>query len=113
MNTNANSQISGQESNNNLSVLPPHSSMMVWSILVTIFCCLIGGIIAIIYSSRANDLYFAASMSQDNRMRMYLYQESVRKNATAKTWILISAISLFVCIFLYIVVLGGTIAALS
>lgn len=60
------------------------------SILITLFCCLIGGIIAIIYSSKSNNLYTQAMITMDSELRQYLYLESEAKNKTAGTWIWIS-----------------------
>ncbi|MDO4736821.1 MAG: CD225/dispanin family protein [Bacteroidia bacterium] len=106
-----NSQMNQQYANNSApSFLPPHSNMMVWSILVTIFCCLVGGIVAIVYSARSNDLYNCAVMTQDERMRQYLYNESVNKNSTAKTWILISVLAMVIIAILYFVFIGGLLA---
>ena len=52
--------------------LPAHSDKLVWSILVTVFCCLIGGIIAIVKSSQSNSLYTSAMVAQDEQLRASL-----------------------------------------
>ena len=73
-------------------ILPPHSNKMAMSIICTLFCCLIGGIIAIIYSSKTNNLYNSAMLSNDDSMKQNLYYQSEASNKTAKTWITISII---------------------
>jgi len=80
------------EDNKSFTVLPPHNNKMVWSILCTIFCCLVGGIAAIIYSSKSNSLYNAALISSDDSLRQSLYYQSEDKNKTAQTWITVSII---------------------
>lgn len=85
-----------------MAVLPPHSNKMVWAILCTIFCCLVGGIVAIVYSAESNSLYNSALMSLNDQTRQNLYYESERKNKTAQTWIIISLV--FGC--LYFIILG-------
>lgn len=72
----------GYNQDNNNNVLPPRpDNYLVWSIVVTILCCLIGGIVALVYSSKVNSAYdrgdYAASMSASN---------------SAKTWCIVSAI---------------------
>lgn len=86
----------GYSGGQTFSPLPPHSNKMVWAILSTIFCCLIGGIVAIVYSAESNSLYNAAMFSSDSQKREYLYYESEKKNKTARTWIIISAVFLIV-----------------
>lgn len=65
---------------------------MVWSILATIFCCLVGGIISIVYSSQSNGQYNDAMMASDSAIKQQLYFSSESKNRTAKTWLIISLI---------------------
>ncbi|MBM4402878.1 MAG: protein kinase [Candidatus Cloacimonetes bacterium] len=43
---------------------PPFKSFMTEAILVTIFCCLIGGIMSIVYASQANSHLAAGNMDQ-------------------------------------------------
>ncbi len=66
---------------------------MVWSVLCTIFCCLLGGIIAIVYSSKSNGLYNNALYANDPNMQNTLYFQSEQANKTAQTWITISIIT--------------------
>lgn len=89
-------------------ILPPHSNKMAWSIICTLFCCLIGGIIAIIYSSKSNSLYNSAIISTDNAVRSNLYYQSETSNKTAQTWITISLIigGIDVIIFVVLLALG-------
>lgn len=87
-----NRPMSNNSSNTTFDILPPHSNKMVLSIICTIFCCLLGGIIAIVYSSKSNNLYNAAMCSNDVALRQSLYYQSVSCNKTATTWIIISII---------------------
>lgn len=72
--------------------LPPHNNLMIWSILATLLCCLVGGVIAIIYSATSNTNYSNALMTQDDYARQTLYYESEKNNKTARTWIIISIV---------------------
>lgn len=58
-------------------VEPP--SYLVWSILVTIFCCLVGGLIAIIYSAKVPSRYSRGD-----------YEGANRASRTALGWIVAS-----------------------
>ena len=71
-------------------ILPPHSNKLALSIICTIFCCLIGGIVAIIYSSNSNSLYNSALHATDDDLRYSLYLQSEEKNRTARIWIIVS-----------------------
>ena len=71
-------------------ILPPHNNLMVWAILITLLCCLVGGIIAIVYSANSNSAYRNALITQDEALKQTLYYESEKENKTAKTWIFIS-----------------------
>ena len=82
-------------------ILPTHSNRMAMSIICTLFCCLIGGIIAIVNSSKSNNLYNSAMLSNDDSMKQNLYYQSEASNKTAKTWIIISLI----CGVIYVIVL--------
>ena len=73
--------------------LPPHNNKMVWAVLCTVFCCLVGGIIAIVYSSRSNGIYNNALIASDPALQQSLYYESEKANKTAQTWITISIIA--------------------
>lgn len=73
-------------------ILPPHNNRMAMSIICTLFCCLIGGIIAIINSSKSNSLYNSALISSDDSMKQNLYFQSEASNKTARTWIIVSLV---------------------
>lgn len=73
-------------------LLPAHSNKMVLSVICTLFCCLIGGIIAIINSSKSNSLYNSAMFASDDALKQSLYYESEAKNKTAQTWITVSLV---------------------
>ena len=69
-----------------------HSNKMVWAILTTIFCCLIGGIMAIIYSSKSNSLYHSALLTTDQGLQNNLLLQSEQYNKKAGNWILVNII---------------------
>lgn len=57
--------------------MPP--SYLIWSVLATVFCCLVPGIVAIIFSSQVSSKYFAGDM------------EGARKaSRNAEIWIIVS-----------------------
>lgn len=59
---------------------PKPDNFLVWSILATVFCCLIGGIIAIVYSTQVDSKYAAGD-----------YAGAADAAKTAKLWTMISA----------------------
>ena len=63
--------------------LPAVSNHLVWSILVTIFCCLPFGIVAIVYSSKVN-----------GKLEMGDYEGALSASNKARTWIIVSAVSI-------------------
>lgn len=88
--------------------LPSHSNYMIWSILCTIFCCQIGGIIAIVYSVQSNNLYNCALAASDEYLRNKMFNESEQKNRTARIWLFISGgwVILFAIIWIILMALG-------
>lgn len=88
-------------------ILPPHSDRMVWAILCTIFCCLVGGIVAIVYSADSNKLYSSAMFATDDSLKQSLYMQSEQKNSVAKTWIIVSLATGV----LYVLAIIGLVAA--
>ena len=95
-------------------ILPPHSNKLTMSILCLLFCCLLGGIFAIVYSSKSNNLYNSAMASTDDLTRQNLYNQSVTANKTAKTWITISIITgIIYAIVIFILALTGALAELA
>lgn len=56
--------------------------LLIWSILATLFCCLVGGIVAIVYSTQANSL-----KAQGN------YPAAMRAANSAKTWLIVSVVT--------------------
>ena len=100
--------------NGNIQSIPqqplfqPHSNLLVWSILVTIFCCMVAGIVAIVYSAQSNSYYTQFLSSSDQANRQTLYNESLRANKTAKTWIIISAVSGVIVLLLYLALITFT-----
>lgn len=63
------------------------NNYLVWSILVTIFCCLPFGIVAIVKSSQVNGLWAQGR-----------YAEAQASAASAKRWVMWSAIAGFLVI---------------
>ncbi|MBO4944829.1 MAG: CD225/dispanin family protein [Muribaculaceae bacterium] len=61
---------------------PMPDNYLPWAIVVTLCCCLVGGIVAIIYSSKVSQLY-----NQED------YAGAQRASKTALTWIWISVAS--------------------
>lgn len=83
------SQYASAPQHDTASGIPPiPPSYLVWSILVTLFCCNLGGIIAIIYSSRVSSRYLAGD-----------YERAAYASRQARNWIIASAcVGLFVLI---------------
>ena len=73
-------------------ILPPHSNKLAMSIICTIFCCLISGIIAIVYSAKSNSYYNSAVLVPDEPTKMNLYYQSESYNNTAQTWNIVSIV---------------------
>ena len=95
-------------------MLPPHSNKMAMSIICTLFCCLIGGIIAIINSSKSNSLYNSAVLATDDSMKQSLYYQSEEYNKKAKLWNTISlACGVIYLVSIAILAATGSLAALS
>lgn len=65
---------------------------LVWSILVTILCCLPFGIVAIVYSSKVNSLWAEGR-----------YEEAYDSQRKAKNWCLAGAISGAAFVLLYFI----------
>ena len=84
-------------------VLPPHGNKMVWAIRCTLFCCMVGGIVAIVYSAESNSLYNSALLSLDDQSRQNLYYLSEKKNKTAQTWIIVSIV--WGCLYLILLMI--------
>ena len=64
--------------------MPP--TYLAWSIAVTILCCLIGGIVAIVYSSQVSSRYIAGD-----------YQGAEYASRQARIWIIVSACVVICC----------------
>lgn len=92
-------------------VLPPHNDRMFWAIICTIFCCLVGGIIAIVYSAESNKLYSSAVYASDDSLKQSLYLQSEQKNNVAKNWIMIDvAFGVLYVILIIILVAAGVLS---
>ena len=84
------------------------------SIICTLFCCLIGGIIAIVQSSKSNGLYNSAMMASDDVSKQNLYYQSEECNKSAKTWITVSIVTGVVYIVVVIILAAvGVLAELD
>lgn len=60
---------------------PMPSTWLIWSILVTVFCCFIPGIIAIIFSSQVSSKYYAGDL-----------EGAKRASYMAEVWIIVSVV---------------------
>ena len=92
-------------------ILPPHKNKMAMSIICTLFCCLIGGIIAIINASKSNDQYNSAMYASDSSLKQNLYYQSEMSNKTAQTWITVSLITGL--LYVIVMVILGAVGALA
>ena len=60
---------------------PMPSTWLIWSILVTVFCCFIPGIIAIIFSSQVSSRYYSGDI-----------EGAKRSSYLAEVWIIVSVV---------------------
>lgn len=67
---------------------------LVWSILVTLFCCLPSGIVAIVQSAGVNARLAAGD-----------YEGALQKSQSAKRWIWISAVVGLIVLVIYIILI--------
>ena len=94
------------------AMLPAHSNKLALSILCALFCCQIGGIVAIVYAAKSNSSYRGAMYSQDDSTRQALYYQSEKENKTARTWIIVSICTGLVGVISYILLVTlGVIAS--
>lgn len=70
---------------------PMPDSYLLWSILSVIFCCLIPGIVAIVYSAQVSSKYYAKD-----------YEGSKKASERAQLWIIISIVFGVVSAALYL-----------
>lgn len=77
---------------------PMPSTYLIWSILVTVFCCFIPGIIAIIFSSQVSSRYYAGDM-----------EGARRASRMAEIWIIVSFVLgvLTATLYLPFMLIGG------
>ena len=72
-------------------VEPMPSTYLIWSILSTVFCCFIPGIVAIIFSSQVSSKYYGGDI------------EGARKaSRTAQIWIIVSVVLGILAATLYV-----------
>ena len=85
-----------QENISHNEPMPP--TYLIWSILSTVFCCFIPGIIAIIFSSMVSSKYFAGDI-----------EGARRASRMAEIWIIVSVVLGVVAATLYIpfILIGG------
>lgn len=90
--------------NNEMEIRPMPKSWLIESVLVTVFCSLIFGIIAIVYASKVESAYYAGD-----------YETSLNSSKKAKMWLLIGvgiSVGLVVlAIIFYAVVIVAAVAA--
>ncbi len=72
-------QQSGAQHGSNCPSKP--ETYLVWAILVTIFCCIAGGIVAIIQANKVDSCYNVGD-----------YEGAKKASESAKTWIIVSAV---------------------
>lgn len=65
--------------NRNIPQDPMPSTYLIWSILTTVFCCFIPGILAIVFSSQVSSKYFAGDI-----------EGARRSSRLAEIWIIVS-----------------------
>lgn len=70
----------------------PPSNHLVWAILTTLFCCLPGGIVSIVYAAQVNGKWQSGD-----------YQGAMKSANNAKTWAIVSAIVGFIVNILLVV----------
>lgn len=77
---------------------PMPSTWLIWSILVTVFCCFIPGIIAIIFSSQVSSRFYAGDI-----------EGAKRASRNAEIWIIVSFVLGVLAATLYIpfMIIGG------
>lgn len=77
---------------------PMPSTWLIWSVLVTVFCCFIPGIIAIIFSSQVSSKYYAGDI-----------EGARRSSRLAEIWIIVSVVLGVLSATLYIpfMLIGG------
>ena len=86
----------GYRPQNPNAVPPKPNTYMALAVLSTIFCCLIFGIISIVYASKVDTLYYAGQ-----------YDEAYNASSKAKKWALWSILSSLIIFVAYVAVLGG------
>ena len=85
--------------------MPRPKNHLVMAVLVTVFCCLPFGVVALIYSSKVDDLWYRG-----------LYEEAWEYSSKAQRWITISFLTPIVVPMLYalfFMVLGVGMSALE
>lgn len=81
----------------NGGVIPPRpNNYLVWAIIVTVCCCLVGGIVSLVYSSKVNSAYDRGD-----------YAAAESASSSARTWCIVSAVIGFIGSTIY----GITMAA--
>ncbi len=70
-------------------------ALIIESILVTLFCCLPGGIVSLIYALRIEDLWQAKR-----------YQEALQAAKSSKMWLIISLCAIIIYPIIYFVLLA-------
>lgn len=78
----------------------PPNNYLVWAILTTICCCLPFGIVAIVKSTKVNQLYAAGQ-----------YDLAVMQAQDTKKWCIIAAVTGIVINALYYIIYGGALLA--
>lgn len=85
-----------------------HKNLMAQSILCTLFCCLITGIIAIVYASKANELYTSSVVANDEAIKNNWLLQAQENNKKAKNMIILSIILGIVWVAISVIILVVT-----
>lgn len=79
----------------NTQVVPPN--YLVWSILVTLFCCIPGGVVAIVYSTQVSSRFLQGD-----------YEGANASSRNARKWAIISAVAGAVIGIIYAIIIAVT-----
>lgn len=88
---NSNRYYERREERNREEYEPMPSTWLIWSVLCTIFCCFIPGIIAIIFSSQVSSKYYAGDI-----------EGARRASRMAEAWIIVSVVLGVIAATLYL-----------
>lgn len=90
--------LKSQAANDPIARQPMPPTYLVWSVVMTILCCMIPGIVAIIYSAQVSSKFYQGDM-----------EGARRASERAQIWIIVSFVLGVLCNTLYIplMIAGG------